>query len=186
MPATDYVQRARVETTVRSLCDEVSQGLSQPWVRAVRAASTSRFADLEDRLDHAVASTDLQVSGVPVWGRAVRVLQWVLLLGAVVGAGWLGVLAGAGYLQLPAPATPDWGGFPVPTVLLVLGVGAGVLLAMLARVLVAVGARSRSRRAERRLREAVTSVCTELVVEPMAGELAAHRATTEGLRAARA
>ncbi len=185
MPAADYVQKARVETTVRALCDEVSQGLPQPWVRAVRAASTSRFEDLEDRLDHAVASTDLQVTGVPAWCRAVRGLQWVLLLGAVAGAGWLGVLAGAGYLQLPVPETPDWGGLPVPTALLVVGIGAGLLLAMLSRVLVAVGARSRSRRAERRLRAAVASVCTELVVEPMATELAAHRATTEGLRAAR-
>ncbi|MCW2827681.1 MAG: transporter, partial [Marmoricola sp.] len=46
MPTTDQVQQARVETTVRDLCDDASQGLTQPWVRSVRRASTSRFADL--------------------------------------------------------------------------------------------------------------------------------------------
>ena len=67
-----------------------SKGLAQPWVRSVRQASTSRFADLEDRLDRAVATTDLGVSGTPVWCRAVRVLQWVLLVAALVGGacGW--------------------------------------------------------------------------------------------------
>ena len=73
----------------------------------------------------------------------------------------------------------------MPTLLLVLGVVAGVVLALLSRVLIAVGARSRARRAEKRLREAVSVVCEELVVEPVAAELAAYRATWEGLRTAR-
>ena len=185
MPPADYVQRARVETTVRSMCDEVSQGLAQPWVRSVRSASTSRFPDLEDRLDRAVTTTELGVSGTPAWCRAVRVLQWVLFLAALGGALWLGTLAVMGYLQMPEPTTPDYRGFPVPTLLLVLGVVAGVGLALLSRVLIAVGARSRARRAEKALREAVAAVCEELVIEPVAAELSAYRATWEGLRAAR-
>jgi GTP-binding protein EngB required for normal cell division len=185
MPAADYVQKARVETTVRTMCDDVSKGLAQRWVRSVRHASTSRFADLEDRLDQAVTTTELGVSGTPAWCRGVRVLQWVLLLAALGGAGWLGVLAGMSFLQMPEPGTPDYRGFPIPTLMLVLGVVAGVGLALLSRVLIAVGARSRARRAEKRLREAVAAVCEELVVEPVAAELAAYRATWEGLRQAR-
>ncbi len=185
MPVADYVQKARVETTVRSLCDDVSNGLAQPWVRSVRHASTSRFADLEDRLDRAVTTTELGVNDTPAWCRAVRVLQWVLLLTALVGAVWLGALAAMSYLQLPTPGTPDYRGFPVPTLMLVLGVVAGVGLALLSRVLISVGARSRARKADRRLREAVAEVCEELVVEPVAAELAAYRTTWEGLRTAR-
>jgi GTP-binding protein EngB required for normal cell division len=185
MPVADYVQKARVETTVRSLCDDVSKGLAQPWVRSVRRASTSRFADLEDRLDRAVTTTELGVNGTPAWCRAVRVLQWVLLLTALGGAVWLGALAGMSYLQMPAPGTPDYRGFPIPTLMLVLGVIAGVGLALISRALIAVGARSRARKADRRLREAVAEVCEELVVDPVAAELAAYRTTWEGLRAAR-
>jgi GTP-binding protein EngB required for normal cell division len=185
MPAADYVQKARVETTVRSMCDDVSKGLAQPWVRSVRQASTSRFADLEDRLDRAVTTTELGVSGTPAWCRLVRALQWVLFLTALGGAVWLGVLAVMSYLQMPAPDTPESRGFPVPTLMLLLGVVAGIALALLSRVLIAVGARSRARKAEKRLREAVAEVCEELVVEPMAAELAAYRSTWEGLRKAR-
>ena len=174
-----------METTVRAMCDDVSKDLAQPWARSVRRASTSRFPDLEDRLDKAVTTTELGVSGTPAWCRGVRLLQWVLLVAALAGAVWLGVLAGMAYLQMPEPPTPDYRGFPIPTLLLVLGVVAGVVLALLSRVLIAVGARSRARRADKALREAVSAVCEELVVEPVAAELAAYRATYEGLRAAR-
>jgi GTP-binding protein EngB required for normal cell division len=185
MPPADYVQKARVETAVRSVSDKVSTGLTEPWVRAVRRASTSGLPDLDDSLDRAVGSTELGVSGTPGWCRLVRAVQWVLLLGAVVGGAWLAALAVMGYLQMPAPETPDYAGFPVPTLLLLLGVVAGVVLALLSRVLIAVGSRARSRTAERRLREAVSLVCEELVVEPMTAELAAYRTTWEGLRTAR-
>lgn len=185
MPATDVVHQARVETVVRDLCDEKSAGLAQPWVRSVRRASTSRFEDLADRLDRAVTTTDLGVSGTPLWCRGVRVLQWVLLALALAGALWLAVLAGTAYLRTPEPPTPDYRGLPVPTLLLVLGVAAGIVLALVSRLLIAAGARSRARRAGRRLRVAVAEVAEELVVTPVQAELTAHRVTTEGLRAAR-
>ena len=113
-------------------------------------------------------------------------LQWVLFIVAVAGALWLAVLAGTAYLQMPVPGTPDYRGFPVPTLMLVLGVGAGVVLALLSRVLISFGAKSRARKAEKRLRAGVAEVAEELVVAPVAAELAAYRQTWEGLRKARA
>ncbi|MCW2828411.1 MAG: transporter, partial [Marmoricola sp.] len=181
----DQVQQARVETTVRDLCDDASQGLTQPWVRSVRRASTSRFADLGDRLDRVVTTTDLGVAGTPLWCRGVRVLQWALFLTALAGGLWLGVLAGTAYLQMPTPGTPDYRGFPVPTLMLVLGVAAGILLALLSRALISVGSASRARRADKRLRAGVAEVAEELVIAPVSAELAAYRTTWEGLRRAR-
>jgi GTP-binding protein EngB required for normal cell division len=185
MPTTDVVQQARVESTVRDLCDDVSEGLAQPWVRAVRHASTSRFTDLGDRLDRAVTTTDLGVSGTPLWCRGVRVLQWVLLLIALGGAIWLAVLAGLSYLLFSVPDSPDYGGFPVPTLMLVIGAAAGIVLAVLSRVLISIVANSRARRAEKRLRLAVADVAEDLVITPVTAELAAYRQTWEGLRTAR-
>ena len=185
MPVTDQVQQARVETTVRDLCDEVSVGLAQPWARSVRRASTSRFADLGDRLDQVVTTTDLGVSGTPLWCRAVRALQWVLFLVALTGGLWLAALAGSAYLQLATPGTPDYRGFPVPTMMLVLGVVAGIGLALLSRVFISVGSKSRAKRADKRLRAGVATVAEELVISPVAAELSAHRQTWEGLRKAR-
>ena len=185
LPPADPVQRARVESAIRGLADEVSAGLSPAWVEAVRRASTSRTADLEDRLDHAVGSTDLGVGAVPWWCRAVRVLQWLLLLAAVGGGLWLAALAVLGYLQVPKPTTPRSLGLPLPTLMLVGGVAVGIVLGLVSRVLVGIGARARARRARRRLRAAMAELTDELVVEPVRTELAAYARAVDGLSRAR-
>lgn len=184
LPDANQIQQARIESAVRGLSDKLSDGLSRPWATALRKASTSRLPDLGDRLDRAVGGVDLGVARVPFWTRLVRGLQWILLLAAVVGGGWLAALAVMSYLKLSEPTTPEAGGIPVPTLLLLGGVALGILLAVLCRVLVGRSARKRAQRAGRRLRDAVDEVADELVVAPLVTELDAYRVTTEGLRVA--
>jgi hypothetical protein len=184
IPDANQIQIARVESAVRDLSDRLSRDLARPWATALRRASTSGLPELQDRLDRAVGSVDLGVAKVPLWTRLVRGVQWVLLLAAVAGAVWLGALAVTSYLRLDEPATPELGGVAVPTVLLLGGVGLGLLLALLCRVLVGRSARKRARRAERRLREAVDQVADELVIAPLQAEIDAYRTTTDGLRVA--
>ena len=184
VPRATGVQRARVDTEVRALADQVSDGMAQPWVTAVRTASVSRLPDLGDRLDKAVGSTDLGAEKIPVWAGLVRFLQWLLIIAAVAGGVWLGVLAFGSYARLPEPPTPDWGGFPVPTLMLIGGVLAGVLLALACRVLVGMTSRRRARVADKRLRDAISAVSQELVVEPIEAELASYTQVRSGLAAA--
>ena len=181
VPQPTQVQRARVDTEVRALADEVSTGLTRPWAQAIRTASVSRLDDLGDRLDGALAATDLGVARIPGWAGVVQALQWLLIIAAIVGAGWLAALAGMAYLQLPVPDTPSYRDFPVPTILLVGGVLAGVVLALVCRVLVGLTARRRARSADRRLRSAIREVSDELVVRPVETELEAYAAVREGL-----
>jgi hypothetical protein len=181
LPATTPVQRARVDTEVRDLADQASQDLGRPWVEAVRRASTSRLDDLGDRLDAAMAGTDLGVAKMPLWAGAVRLLQWLLILVALGGGGWLVALAVMGFLELPEPTTPKVGGVPVPTLMLVGGVALGLLLALLCRVLVRMTARRRAAAADRLLRSAVHDVAVELVVDPIRTELQAHSDVRQGL-----
>jgi GTP-binding protein EngB required for normal cell division len=185
VPEATPVQRARVDTAVRAVADDVAGELSPPWAAAVRRASVSRLPDLNDALDKAVAGTDLGVSRTPVWWRLVRVLQWLLLLTAFAGGLWLGALVVLGYLQIPEPATPDYGGLPVPTLMLLGGAAMGIVLGLLSRVFVRWSARSRARTAEKRLRSALTEVTERLVVEPIEVEVAAYRTVRDGLVAAR-
>ena len=181
VPEATQVQRARVETEVRALADEVSAGLGRPWATAVRRASVEGLPDLSDRLDAAIGGTDLGVQRIPVWAGLVRVLQWALILSAVAGALWLTTLAGMAYLQMPEPETPAYQGIPVPTIMLLGGVALGVFLALLCRILVAVTASRRARSADRRLREAIGAVSRELVVDPIEAELAAYTRARNGL-----
>ncbi|MDP2772884.1 MAG: YfjP family GTPase [Nocardioides sp.] len=184
LPETTPVQRARVDTEVRSLADDASAGLGRPWAEAVRRASTSRLTDLNDRLDRAVGGTDLGVARIPGWAGAVRVVQWVLIVAALLGGLWLAALAVMGYLKLSEPSTPDVGPLPLPTLLLLGGVALGVLLALVCRWLVAATARHRAASADRRLRAAVHEVADELVVQPVAAELAAYTAVRTHLATA--
>ncbi len=184
IPQTTQVQRARVDSEVRALADDVSEGLAKPWADAVRRASVSRLPDLGDRLDGALADTDLGVERIPAWAGAVRLLQWLLIAGALVGAAWLAGLAVWGYLQMPAAPTPQVSGVPLPSLLLVAGVLAGVLLALVSRFLVSLTARRRARAADQRLRAAVSEVSHELVIAPVEAELHAYTTVRTGLATA--
>jgi GTP-binding protein EngB required for normal cell division len=181
VPAPTMVQRASVDSEVRAVADEVSAPLARPWAESVRRASVSRLPDLNDRLDSALAATDLDAARIPAWAWFVRVLQWLLLIAALAGAVWLGVLATDRYLNVSEPSTPDVAGFPVPTVLLLGGVVLGIALSLVCRLLVSGTARSRARSADRRLRSAIAEVADELVVAPVRAELAAYDQVREGL-----
>jgi hypothetical protein len=184
VPKATGVQRARVDTEVRALADQVGEGMAPSWAGAVRAASVSRLPDINDRLDRAVAGTDLGAARIPAWAGLVRVLQYVLIVSALVGAGWLALLALGSYARLPEPPTPELGAFPLPTLMLLGGIGLGLLLALVCRWLVAATARKRARTADKRLRDAISEVSAELVVAPIEAELASYAAVREGLTAA--
>jgi GTPase Era involved in 16S rRNA processing len=181
VPAPTHVQRAQVDSAVRALADDVAGELSRPWAHAVREASLSHHEELNDRLDKALAETDLGASRIPVWAGLVRVLQWLLLLAAIGGAAWLGALFATRYLTFEMPSTPDVAGYPLPLVLLVGGVVLGILFALFCRVLVRRTARRRARIADRRLRSAIADVAAELVVKPVEDVLAGYETTRKGI-----
>jgi GTP-binding protein EngB required for normal cell division len=182
IPEASPVQRAKVDTEVRALADDVSAGMTRPWADAVRRASTSRLGEMGDRLDSEIAGTDLGVARIPAWAGAVRVLQWLLIIAAVVGGAWTVALALSG--GLGDDSVPAYGGIDLPLLLLVGGVAIGILLALVCRVLVDLTARGRAAAADRRLRAAVHEVSSELVVAPVESELEAFRRVRTGLDAA--
>ena len=170
LPATSGVQQARVDTALRSLADQAAQGLTRGWVDAIKQAARAADDTLPDRVDRAIASTDLDLQQHRRWWQLVRVLQWLLVAAVVAGLGWLGAAAVLAYLQLPPLPQVTWWGLPAPTVLTVGGVLAGLILAGLARIGVEVGARRRMTRARQALRSAIAKVTGELVVAPVQAE----------------
>ena len=177
VPQAAQVQRARVDTDVRDLADEVSDGLNRPWADAVHRASVSRLDELGDRLDGALAVTEIGGARTPAWAWLVRVVQWLLLLAAVAGLGWTGVLLATDTLS----DAPEVAGVALPLVLLVGGLALGILLGLACRLVVAGSARRRAAQADQRLRAAVAEVSRELVVAPVDAELTACGVVRQGL-----
>ena len=177
VPEATPVQRARLDSEVRALADDTTQGLGRPWADAVRRASVQRLPEIGDRLDDAVRGVDLQVARIPVWAGVVRVLQWILVVAALLGAAWTVATALSGTLD----DTPVRFGVALPLILLLGGVGLGVLLALVCRGLVAATARRRAAVADTRLREAVGVVAHDLVVSPVEIELEAYTRARGGL-----
>ncbi|ACZ30122.1 putative ABC transporter [Xylanimonas cellulosilytica DSM 15894] len=190
--------RAAAATAVRAYVDQMTAGAPDPWVLSARRRAQEGLDRLPDALDQAVAGTRLEAGKRPLWWRLVGALQWLVLAAAVAGLLWLGLAFVLSYFQLPPLPTPvltvggeSWGasgdGVDVPwgTVLVVVGVVAGLLLAAVSRLCAGVGARRRATRARKRLRESVVRVADELVWLPVADEtIALTRARTAAVIAA--
>jgi GTP-binding protein EngB required for normal cell division len=174
LPSTSGVQKARVDTAVRTLAEQAAQGLSRGWADEIKRAARLSEDELPDRVDRAIARTDLDLAQHRRWWQVVRVMQWLLVATVVVGLGWLGLSFLLAYLQLPPLPKVTWWGLPAPTVLAVGGVLAGLLLAGLARIFVEVGARRRTSKARQLLRAAIARVTGELVIEPVKAEQARY------------
>jgi len=169
LPNAGAVELAGVATALRRARDVAGEGLSQAWRDELRRTVEVSEERLADRLDRAVARTDLGPERTPLWQRAVGGLQWLLVLVALAGALWLlaRVVLGLFALDDVVPV-PQVSGLPVPTLLLVGGLLAGALLALAARPLVGLRARRRARAARRRLDESIEAVAEDEVLAPMA------------------
>jgi GTP-binding protein EngB required for normal cell division len=185
LPATSGVEKARVDTALRTLADQAAHGLTRGWAEQIKRAARSAEDALPDRVDRAIATTDLDLARHRRWWQLIRALQWLLVATVVVGLGWLALSFLLAYLQLPPLPEVEWRGLPAPTVLATGGVLAGLLLAGLARIGVEVGARRRTAKARQSLRAAIARVTGELVIEPVKAEQARYENARLALQRAR-
>jgi GTP-binding protein EngB required for normal cell division len=184
LPKATSVQRARAEAGLRELTDSAGAGLPRGWAQALSRAAHGNQTLLFDRLDAAIADTDLEVRRGTWWWGLFGLAQWLLIAAVVVGAVWLfanPVLAASGLPTLPPVL---WYGVPAGTWLLVGGVLAGVLLAVLGRGLVEVGARAHARSARRSLDAAIGAVIAAEVLDPVQAELDRYRRAKEAVAVA--
>ena len=185
LPEADAAQRSAVGLSVRAVATRAAAPLPPVWAPGLTIAARSRTDDLPDALDRAIAKTDLGLDRRPLWWRAVGLIQWLLVLAAVGGLGWLLLGYLVRLLGLPELNYPKIGVVPLPTLLFLGGLVAGLLLWLLLKPLVDWGARRARRRAEQRLRAAITEVAREYVVAPVREVLNAYAQAREALTAVR-
>jgi len=184
LPPAGAPERARTDAAVREFADSASAGAPGPWRAAIRGTARAGRDRLPDALDQAIAGSDLGANRKAWWWGLFNIVQWLALLTVLGGLGWLGVLAGLAYLQLPVPEVPRVEGWPVPTLMIALGVVLGIFLAITGRFIAAGAARARAARARRRLNSAVAGAAGELVVTPVEAEIARLAAFNKALKKA--
>jgi hypothetical protein len=185
LPEADAAQKSAVGLSVRSVAARAAAPLPEVWAPALNAAARSKTADLPDALDRAVAKTDLGMDRKPLWWRGVGLLQWLFVLTAVGGLGWLIGGYAIRALSLPALNYPKIGQVPLPTLMLLGGLALGVVLWLLLKPIVNWAARRARRRAEQRLRTSITEVAREYVVAPVREVLNAYAQAREALTTVR-
>lgn len=183
MPALSAGGRAAVSMSVRGFADAAGEGLTESWRAGIRSVADGTIAALPDELDQAIARTPLPARG-SWWWVIFAFIQWVALLAALTGAGWLlanALLPGIGLPRFEVPTVEGWA---VPTLLIVGGVLLGIVLGLLGAVVSGAVAAGRRRRARRILTGSVREVTQRVVVNPIVAELDRARAFAAALEVA--
>lgn len=175
--ATSHVARAEVSQALRGAAETTAGGVEPTWRPAIRQTTSQRTDEVVVALDRRTSTGVQAVATSPRWWTAVAALHTMLLLTAAVGALWLVALFLLDSLLLidVDALTPRVRAIPLPTLLLLGGLGGGLLLALLARPFVALGARRRARAARRRTHEDVAQIADDEIVEPLQAVLADRR-----------
>lgn len=184
LPSPDGAALARVSNALRELADVRSAGMPAEWRAVMRSSLGAADAALAAELDVAAAAADVDARGTRGWWRIFGTLQVIALLAAVAGGVWLTVMVGVAYLQLPDPPLPRVGEMPLPTLLLLGGLVAGLLLVLLARPFVAAGAGRAGHRARRSVIDHVSETAERLALSPADTEARAYSSFCDALRRA--
>lgn len=198
--------RAHVDRAVRRLSSGVAAELPSRWAARLVASMAGRVGELSDDLEsvgggESSSAATRASSSAPGSGQrvAIGVLQWLLLLIAIVGVAWLCVpLAPRSWTWAAPLASPDFvlpnGLFGVPAAdLPVIPVAALVLAGgLLSGLGMAVFARSLRRRsleapveADRGLRQQLADSAERVVFQPIENEIAAYRSYRQSVETAR-
>lgn len=163
--SADSALAAQTHLAVRQYVDAATEGAPVPWKIEVQEQLGS--IDLTDELDSVVSNSPAIRLSRPKWWTAVAITHKVFLAVLVVGLVWLGVLAVASYLRMDVSNTPQWMGFPIPTLLTLGGLLAGILLGLVSRVVSIIHARRVARRVYGQLRDGVEELTQRLVILPV-------------------
>lgn len=168
LPELDASSKAVANRGVRDFSQAVAGGLPAGWRNAATARSEEISEGLPAELDRAVAKTRLPAQPSGAWG-IFTLLQWLALLGALVGVGWY--LVAALFPGILAPLSddliPDIEGWPIPTLLIVGGILLGVLLGLFTGAFGLVIGGGIKRRTRRALRREVAEVSASHVEAPL-------------------
>ena len=172
LPPLSAAQKARMANAVRQYSKQMAARIDEPWKRSIKEAALSREAELPELLERDMVRIDYGLGRTRAPWVIFNALQWIALLSALAGVGWLTLISGMAYLQiqLPPAPTPEGSPVPLPTLLLLLGILLGIASAGVGRLLTAMGSRYYARKLRGRLQTGVEKAVQSCVVAPVQQE----------------
>ena len=172
LPPLSAAQKAGMANAVRQYSKQMAARIDEPWKRSMKEAALSREAELPELLERDMMRIDYGLGRTRAPWVIFNALQWIALLSALVGVGWLTLISGMAYLQiqLPLAPTPEGSPVPLPTLLLLLGILLGIASAGVGRLLTAMGSRYYARKLRGRLQTGVEKAVQSCVVAPVQQE----------------
>lgn len=172
LPPLSAAQKAGMANAVRQYSTQMAARVDEPWKRSMKEAALSREAELPELLERDIVRIDYGLGRTRAPWVIFNTLQWIALLSALVGVGWLTLISGMAYLQiqLPPAPTPEGSPVPLPTLLLLLGILLGIATAGVGRLLTAMGSRYYARKLRGRLQTGVEKAVQSCVVAPVQQE----------------
>jgi len=169
LPPLSAAQKAGMANAVRQYSKQMAARIDEPWKRSMKEAALSREAELPELLERDMVRIDYGLGRTRAPWVIFNALQWIALLSALVGVGWLTLISGMAYLQiqLPPAPTPEGSPVPLPTLLLLLGILLGIASAGVGRLLTAMGSRYYARKLRGRLQTGVEKAVQSCVVAPV-------------------
>lgn len=187
LPPFSPAQRSAVSSAIRHFANDVSDGVGEPWSHSIRTAARTHEEQLPQGLERAISLTDFKAQKKQWWWSVLNVVQWLCLVTMVAGLVWLTALAVAAYFQIVLPDPPTVQGFPlpVPTLLVITGLLAGILVALFGKLIALAGHRIYTRRIAAGIERNITDVAESYVVAPTTDEIRRHSTFRELLGNAR-
>lgn len=172
LPPLSAAQKAGMANAVRQYSKQMAARVDEPWKRSMKEAALSREAELPELLERDMVRIDYGLGRTRAPWVIFNALQWIALLSALVGVGWLTLISGMAYLQiqLPPAPTPEGSPVPLPTLLLLLGILLGIASAGVGRLLTAMGSRYYARKLRGHLQTGVEKAVQSCVVAPVQQE----------------
>ncbi|MGI9015501.1 MAG: dynamin family protein [Euzebya sp.] len=175
------IATAEVSRSLRQAAHQVTQKAGPVWGPAATQLIRGRMDPLTQTLDSGISRRVQVLRQPPRWWRPLSVVQRLFLAVAVLGGLWLlGIALAQAFLLLDVdPFTPYVGTVPLPTALLLGGIGAGLLAAGLARLVASAAGRRQAMRATTQLRTSVAAVAEDQVMDPLRTMLADAQQVTD-------
>ena len=169
LPPLSAAQKAGMANAVRQYSKQMAARIDEPWKRSMKEAALSREAELPELLERDMVRIDYGLGRTRAPWVIFNALQWIALMSALAGVGWLTLISGMAYLQiqLPPAPTPEGSPVPLPTLLLLLGILLGIASAGVGRLLTAMGSRYYAHKLRGRLQTGVEKAVQSCVVAPV-------------------